>query len=126
MSHDGGHQTNRTRDGGRKLTSKSVKSDATTKGEESPASRALGDDNLSDCPEEPTPKNCSAKLSSCRKQGDACGLTPTDILPEILDFCRDQHGSKFVQARFEDASKADKQAMFDAILPEASKLSCDA
>ncbi|KAF9005672.1 armadillo-type protein [Cyathus striatus] len=40
-----------------------------------------------------------------------------DIIGHIVEFSRDQHGSRFIQQRIENASNDEKQAIFDEIVP---------
>lgn len=38
-----------------------------------------------------------------------------------VQFCRDQHGSRFIQQKLEVSSEADKEAFFDEILPHTQR-----
>ncbi|CAN0089504.1 unnamed protein product, partial [Phaeothamnion confervicola] len=48
-----------------------------------------------------------------------------DLQGHIVQFCRDQHGSRFIQQRLEVATDAEKRAFFDEILPHAQGLMTD-
>lgn len=38
-----------------------------------------------------------------------------------MQFCRDQHGSRFIQQKLEVSSEEDKEAFFDEILPHTQR-----
>lgn len=38
-----------------------------------------------------------------------------------MQFCRDQHGSRFIQQKLEVSSEKDKKAFFDEILPHTQR-----
>jgi len=44
---------------------------------------------------------------------------------QVVTFCRDQHGSRFIQQQFEIVNKHEKQIIFDEILPHAFSLMTD-
>mmetsp|Transcript_1950 Transcript_1950/g.2660 ORF Transcript_1950/g.2660 Transcript_1950/m.2660 type:complete len:1160 (+) Transcript_1950:323-3802(+) len=48
-----------------------------------------------------------------------------DLRQNAVQFCRDQHGSRFIQQQFEVASKHERQLLFDEILPHAFSLMTD-
>ena len=48
-----------------------------------------------------------------------------DLLGHVVAFCQDQHGSRFIQQRLEVCSDADKQLIFDEIIPLAHLLLTD-
>lgn len=48
-----------------------------------------------------------------------------DIVGHVVEFSTDQHGSRFIQQKLEVASDADKQMVFDEILPKALTLMTD-
>jgi hypothetical protein len=48
-----------------------------------------------------------------------------DLIGHVVPFCQDQHGSRFIQQRLEVASDADKQVVFDEVLPSAHSLMTD-
>jgi len=48
-----------------------------------------------------------------------------DLQGHVVAFCQDQHGSRFIQQRLEVCSDADKQLIFDEILPTAQSLMTD-
>mmetsp|Transcript_3222 Transcript_3222/g.5001 ORF Transcript_3222/g.5001 Transcript_3222/m.5001 type:complete len:846 (+) Transcript_3222:110-2647(+) len=48
-----------------------------------------------------------------------------DLVGHVVPFCQDQHGSRFIQQRLEVASDAEKQIVFDEVLPSANSLMTD-
>ena len=48
-----------------------------------------------------------------------------DLIGHAVAFCQDQHGSRFIQQRLEVCVDADKQTMFDEIVPAAQSLVTD-
>eukprot|EP00698_Gefionella_okellyi_P002291 TRINITY_DN120_c0_g1_i1.p1 TRINITY_DN120_c0_g1~~TRINITY_DN120_c0_g1_i1.p1 ORF type:complete len:716 (-),score=176.46 TRINITY_DN120_c0_g1_i1:77-2224(-) len=48
-----------------------------------------------------------------------------DIVGYVVEFSTDQHGSRFIQQKLEIANDADKQMVFDEILPKALTLMTD-
>jgi hypothetical protein len=48
-----------------------------------------------------------------------------DLTGHIVAFCQDQHGSRFIQQRLEVAPDAEKQLVFDELLPCAQSLMTD-
>ena len=48
-----------------------------------------------------------------------------DVEGHVVAFCQDQHGSRFIQQRLEVCSDAEKQIVFDEILPVANPLMID-
>ncbi|CAN0441442.1 unnamed protein product [Laminaria digitata] len=38
-----------------------------------------------------------------------------------VQFCRDQHGSRFIQQKLEVSSEQDKEAFFEEILPHTQR-----
>ena len=48
-----------------------------------------------------------------------------DLVSHIVAFCQDQHGSRFIQQRLEVANNAEKQLVFEEILPSALSLMTD-
>lgn len=49
-------------------------------------------------------------------------LCLTLLTGHTVEFCRDQHGSRFIQQKLEVSSDADKEAFFDEILPHTPRL----
>lgn len=49
----------------------------------------------------------------------------TELRDHMVEFARDQHGSRFIQQKLETASIAEKNAVFNEILPHSSKLMTD-
>lgn len=48
-----------------------------------------------------------------------------DLVGHIVSFCQDQHGSRFIQQRLEVAPDAEKQLVFDELVPCAQSLMTD-
>ena len=48
-----------------------------------------------------------------------------ELSGHIVQFCQDQHGSRFIQQKLEVASIAEKQMIFNEILPHAQDLMVD-
>jgi len=48
-----------------------------------------------------------------------------DIIGHIVEFSGDQHGSRFIQQKLEEAAPAEKQMVFKEILPSALRLMTD-
>ena len=48
-----------------------------------------------------------------------------EICGQIVAFCQDQHGSRYIQQRLETAGDGEKQAIFIEVLPRASELMID-
>jgi len=62
----------------------------------------------------------SELLNELRKQHSKCKLTVEEILPSISEFMQDQHGSRFLQSKLDEASPQERQLMFEAILADAA------
>eukprot|EP00747_Dinoflagellata_sp_TGD_P005220 gnl/TRDRNA2_/TRDRNA2_113293_c1_seq1.p1 gnl/TRDRNA2_/TRDRNA2_113293_c1~~gnl/TRDRNA2_/TRDRNA2_113293_c1_seq1.p1 ORF type:complete len:643 (-),score=145.28 gnl/TRDRNA2_/TRDRNA2_113293_c1_seq1:256-2184(-) len=75
--------------------------------------------------DQPSNVMCSAALAEVRKQGTKCKLDLSEVLPHIIEFAQDQHGSRYVQTKLDEADEADRKVVFDAVLPETAKLSSD-
>ncbi|VDM53376.1 unnamed protein product [Angiostrongylus costaricensis] len=52
-------------------------------------------------------------------------LQITDILSHVVDFAKDQHGSRFIQQKLERASDKEKQLLFEEVLANAHVLMVD-
>lgn len=48
-----------------------------------------------------------------------------DIVGHIVEFSGDQHGSRFIQQKLENANDNDKQLVFKEILPHCLQLMVD-
>lgn len=48
-----------------------------------------------------------------------------DIVGHVVEFSRDQHGSRFIQQKLETANKQEKELIFEEIYPEALELMTD-
>eukprot|EP01038_Epipyxis_sp_PR26KG_P008866 gene8866-11960_t len=48
-----------------------------------------------------------------------------DLMNHVVAFCQDQHGSRFIQQRLEVCTDAEKQLVFDEIIPQAQSLMTD-
>ena len=49
----------------------------------------------------------------------------SELREHIVEFARDQHGSRFIQQRLETATIEEKDIVFSEILPHAGKLMID-
>ncbi len=49
----------------------------------------------------------------------------SELRGHIVEFARDQHGSRFIQQKLESASVDEKNIVFTEIIPEAGKLMVD-
>ncbi|CAM9817269.1 unnamed protein product [Chrysoparadoxa australica] len=49
----------------------------------------------------------------------------SDLRGHVVEFCRDQHGSRFIQQKLEVASDAEKAAFFDEVFAHAQSLMTD-
>lgn len=49
----------------------------------------------------------------------------SELRDHIVEFARDQHGSRFIQQRLETATAEEKDIVFSEILPQADKLMID-
>ncbi|XP_076907690.1 pumilio homolog 5-like [Bidens hawaiensis] len=56
------------------------------------------------------------------KSGKGRRLELSDIFGHIVEFCGDQHGSRFIQQKLEICSNEDKESVFKEVLPNASSL----
>ncbi|KAK6032526.1 RNA binding repeat protein, Pumilio-family [Ostertagia ostertagi] len=52
-------------------------------------------------------------------------LQITDIISHVVEFAKDQHGSRFIQQKLERASAKEKQLLFDEVLANAHALMVD-
>ena len=48
-----------------------------------------------------------------------------DIFGSIVEFCGDQHGSRFIQNKIENCTTEERQKVLDEILPNAYQLMTD-
>jgi pumilio RNA-binding family len=71
--------------------------------------------------------NRSAALTEVRKQGTKCKLTIGEVLPHVIEFAQDQHGSRYLQTKLDEkeTTEAEKEEVFNAVLLEAPKLASD-
>merc|ERR1740121_1697856 len=69
--------------------------------------------------------NRSAALIEVRKQSGKSNLSLTDVLPHVMEFAMDQHGSRFLQNKLDEASDEERVLVFEAIVPETKKLASD-
>ena len=68
----------------------------------------------------------SALLEEFRSsRGGSRKLELRDILGHCEEFCRDQHGSRFIQTKLDSATLAEKQKVFESVLPVALGLMKD-
>ncbi|KAI7747072.1 hypothetical protein M8C21_002508 [Ambrosia artemisiifolia] len=59
------------------------------------------------------------------KSGKGRRIELSDIFGHIVEFCGDQHGSRFIQQKLEICSIEDKESVFKEVLPNASRLITD-
>ncbi|XP_071725431.1 pumilio homolog 5-like [Rutidosis leptorrhynchoides] len=59
------------------------------------------------------------------KSGKGRRLELSDIFGHIVEFCGDQHGSRFIQQKLEICSNEEKESVFKEVLPNASNLITD-
>jgi Pumilio-family RNA binding repeat len=57
--------------------------------------------------------------------GLSVGCGPQDIRGHVADFCRDQHGSRFIQQKLENASPEELAAIFSEVEPRLLSLVSD-
>merc|ERR1719183_2031323 len=71
--------------------------------------------------------NRSLALTEVRKQGTKCKLTVQEVLPHVIEFAQDQHGSRYLQTKLEEkeTTEAEKEEVVKAVLLEAPKLASD-
>lgn len=63
-----------------------------------------------------------------RTAGKGCKLTLAEVMPHVIEFSKDQHGSRYLQNLLEPSSnppEREKQQAFEAILPETKQLAND-
>merc|ERR1719493_181367 len=74
-----------------------------------------------------TPNGKSVILDDLRGVSHARAHTLQDIVAEglVADLATDQNGSRFIQTKLEEATEAEKQAVFEQILPETLRLCTD-
>ncbi|CAH8588603.1 unnamed protein product [Dicrocoelium dendriticum] len=74
----------------------------------------------------PASSNRSPLLEEFRNStGRFQQLTLSQLREHIVEFARDQHGSRFIQQKLETATTAEKNAVFAEILPQSGKLMTD-
>ncbi|KAG8376368.1 hypothetical protein BUALT_Bualt09G0055800 [Buddleja alternifolia] len=59
------------------------------------------------------------------KSGKGQRFELKDITGHIVEFCTDQHGSRFIQQKLETCSVEEKASVFKEVVPHASKLMTD-
>ncbi|ETN70475.1 RNA binding repeat protein, Pumilio-family [Necator americanus] len=69
--------------------------------------------------------NRSHILEDFRNNRTTPPLQITDILSHVVEFAKDQHGSRFIQQKLERASVKEKQLLFDEVLANAHALMVD-
>lgn len=70
----------------------------------------------------PVPRS---KLMEEFKSGRGRKFELKDIQGHVVEFSRDQHGSRFIQQKLETANKSEKELIFEEIYPEALELMTD-
>jgi len=79
----------------------------------------------------PTPEaddaniNRSAVLTEVRRNHGKCKFSLAEVMPHILEFAKDQHGSRFLQTKLEESGEEDRLVIFEAILPHTKMLASD-
>jgi len=91
-------------------------SKAKGKMEESPPSPADAEDG--------TTIHCAA-LQEVRKHQGKCQVLFEEVLTNSVDFAKDQHGSRYLQALLESASDKEKDDLLQKLIPEAAMLASD-
>lgn len=83
-------------------------------------------------PPSPTPvdsdeanANLSEKLNEVRKNHGKCKLALAEVMPHIVEFAKDQHGSRFLQTKLEESNEEDRAQIFEVILPQTKSLASD-
>lgn len=66
-----------------------------------------------------------SKLMEEFKSGRGRKFELKDIVGHVVEFSRDQHGSRFIQQKLETANKQEKEVIFEEIYPEALELMTD-
>mmetsp|Transcript_39465 Transcript_39465/g.62624 ORF Transcript_39465/g.62624 Transcript_39465/m.62624 type:complete len:599 (-) Transcript_39465:454-2250(-) len=69
--------------------------------------------------------NRSPILNEVRKNHQRFKCTWEEVMPHLHEFSKDQHGSRFLQAKLDESSDEEKAAVFQAILPEVGSLAGD-
>ncbi|KAI3811478.1 hypothetical protein L1987_21202 [Smallanthus sonchifolius] len=59
------------------------------------------------------------------KSGKGRRIELSDIYGHVIEFCGDQHGSRFIQQKLEICSIEEKESVFKEVLPNASSLITD-
>jgi len=67
----------------------------------------------------------TSKLMEEFKSGKGRKFDLRDIVGHVVEFSRDQHGSRFIQQKLENASNHDKEMVFAEVYPEALNLMTD-
>jgi len=67
----------------------------------------------------------ASKLMEEFKSGKGRKFELRDIAGHVVEFSRDQHGSRFIQQKLEVASASDKEMVFNEVYPEALNLMTD-
>ena len=73
-----------------------------------------------------TNKRYELKVSSCCLSHNKILISRTqDIFNHVAEFSGDQHGSRFIQQKLENATSDEKQRVFQEIQPNTMQLTCD-
>jgi pumilio RNA-binding family len=110
--------------GGKKSTASTGAAAKGQRAKRGKARKGDKDDLLVDDDDDANP-NRSQALIEVRKQGGKAKMSLNEVFPHLLEFARDQHGSRFLQTKLDEADVAEKQAIFEVILPDAGPLASD-
>merc|ERR1719272_909662 len=69
--------------------------------------------------------NRSQVLIEVRKNHGKCKVPLADVMPNVLEFAKDQHGSRYLQTLIDESAEADRSQIFEAILPHTASLAND-
>jgi pumilio RNA-binding family len=73
--------------------------------------------------------NRSELLNEVRRshqKSTASRHTWEEVMPHLLEFAKDQHGSRYLQLKLDESSEGERTVVFQGLLPEARSLAGDA
>lgn len=65
-------------------------------------------------------------LAEIRRDGAKSQISLKEAMPFVAELAKDSEGSKYLQAKLDSANAADRDAVFEALLPEAAAHASDA